>query len=173
MRVVLDTNVVLSALLFNNATAQALRQAWRSGHVIPCVCTDTVQELMRVLAYPKFRLGATEQHELLGDFLPHAEVVRLPDPPQAVPPYRDPHDEVFMQLALAAGVDALVSGDKDLLALADALLRDHGCPVWTLQQLLASDRITMPAAAAPAPPPPTARPRKTAGRAPARPARRQ
>ncbi len=136
LRVVLDTNIVLSALVFNSAATRALRQAWHSGQLQPCACTATVQELMRVLAYPKFRLNAAEQRELLADYLPFVQVVQLPDPPPAVPACRDPHDEVFMRLALAAKAQALVSGDQDLLSLAKPWEREHGFPVWTLQQLL-------------------------------------
>lgn len=173
LRVVLDTNVVLSALVFNSPTSRQLRQAWQSGRLHPCACTATIQELMRVLAYPKFKLAAADQRELLADFVPFVQVVRMPDPPPAVPRCRDPHDEVFMQLALAAGADALVSGDLDLLSLAGAMAHEHGCPVWTVQQLLAGDRFTAPAAAAPAPPPPTAPAPRTPARAPARPAHRR
>lgn len=136
LRVVLDTNIVLSALVFSGATSRALRDAWHSGQLQPCACTATVQELMRVLAYPKFRLNAAEQRELLADYLPFVQVVQIPDPPPAVPPCRDPHDEVFMQLALAAKARALVSGDQDLLTLGGTLLEVHRCPVWTLPQLI-------------------------------------
>jgi putative PIN family toxin of toxin-antitoxin system len=173
LRVVLDTNVVLSALIFNNAASQALREAWRGGRLIPCACTATVQELMRVLAYPKFRLSASAQHELLADFLPYVQVVHMPDPPPAVPTCRDPHDEVFMQLALVANAEALVSGDKDLLALATNMALEHQCPVWTLQQLLTQPSLTTPAAAAPTPRPPTKPAQKTPAPVPGRPARRQ
>jgi predicted nucleic acid-binding protein len=75
---VLNTNVVLSALIFSSGTTARLRQAWQSGLLLPLVSTATVQELMRVLAYPKFKLSAAEQHELLADYLPFAEVVSVP-----------------------------------------------------------------------------------------------
>jgi predicted nucleic acid-binding protein len=59
-----------------------------------------------------------EQQELLGDFVPFVETVRIPVPPPAVPACRDLLDIPFMQLAVAAGADVLVSGDLDLLVLA-------------------------------------------------------
>ena len=70
---------------------------------------------MRALAYPKFRLSAAEQAELLADFMPWVEVVEIPTPPPQVPPCRDPHDLPFLHLAVAGKARALVSGDRDLL----------------------------------------------------------
>ena len=135
-RVVLDTNVVLSALVFGGQVPGQVRQAWQTGALVPLVCRATVQELIRVLAYPRFRLNADEQEELLADFLPWAEVVDLPDPPPAVPACRDRADEVFMQLAVASRADALVSGDQDLLALAPEMQAAGACPVLTAEAWL-------------------------------------
>ncbi|MDD3517197.1 MAG: putative toxin-antitoxin system toxin component, PIN family [Chromatiales bacterium] len=119
LRVVCDTNVVVSALLFPTDRLVWLRDAWREGRIVPLVCRESASELLRVLAYPKFRLNDAEREELLGDFLPFAEIVDLDDPgdPPAIPACRDPHDRVFLELAFAARADALVSGDEDLLVL--------------------------------------------------------
>lgn len=117
-RVVLDTNVVLSALVFAGGATARLRQAWHAGRYLPLVSTATATELVRVLAYPKFRLGADEQQELLADYLPWAEVVSVPSPPPRVPACRDAHDLPFLHLAAAGRADVLVTGDADLLALA-------------------------------------------------------
>jgi uncharacterized protein len=84
-RVVLDTNVVLSALVFGKGPTAQLRAAWQRGDFVPLLSTATAQELVRVLAYPKFRLDAQSQQELLADYLPHALVVQVPEPPPAVP----------------------------------------------------------------------------------------
>lgn len=74
-RVALDTGVILHALLFGDAKAQRLRGAWQSGACRPLVDSASAQQLMRALAYPSLRLTAAQQHELLADFLPYAEVV--------------------------------------------------------------------------------------------------
>ncbi|HEU0202913.1 MAG TPA: PIN domain-containing protein, partial [Burkholderiaceae bacterium] len=76
--VVLDTNVVLSALVFAGGRLASLREAWRAGRCRPLVSQPTADELMRALAYPKFRLAATEQQEMLADYLPYCTTVRLP-----------------------------------------------------------------------------------------------
>ena len=117
-RVVLDTNAVVSALVFGKGHTAQLRGAWQRGDFVPLVSTATVQELVRVLAYPKFRLDTAAQQELLADYLPHTLVVRIPDPPPIVPACRDAFDLPFLHLAAAGRADVLVSGDADLLALA-------------------------------------------------------
>jgi putative PIN family toxin of toxin-antitoxin system len=89
-----------------------------SGRIVPLASSATAQELVRVLAYPKFKLTTGEQHDLLGDYLHWVQVVQIPVPPPATPPCRDPFDLPFLQLAVAGKAHALVSGDKDLLALA-------------------------------------------------------
>ena len=61
LRVVLDTNVVLSALVFRKGVTARLRAAWQEASFVPLASTETVHELVRVLRYPKFRLDASEQ----------------------------------------------------------------------------------------------------------------
>jgi uncharacterized protein len=58
LRVVLDTNIVLSALLFKSGRLAWLLPAWQEYRVVPLVCRDTLDELLRVLDYPKFRLSS-------------------------------------------------------------------------------------------------------------------
>jgi putative PIN family toxin of toxin-antitoxin system len=117
-RVVLDTNVVLSALLFGGGTPGRVRVGWQLGRFTPLASTGTVAELVRVLGYPKFRLSAGEQEELLADYVPWVQAVRIPSPPPAAPACRDPLDLPFVHLAIVGKASAGVSGDRDLLALA-------------------------------------------------------
>ena len=132
VRVVLDTNVVLSALVFRGGAAGLVRQAWQRGLVLPLASTATVQELVRVLAYPKFRLSKAEQDELLADYLPYAEIVRVPQPPPTVLDCRDALDMPFMRLAVAGKAQVMVSGDRELLAIAAVFERVNSCPIMPL-----------------------------------------
>lgn len=137
--VVLDTNVVLSALLFGGGLPGRVRLGWQAGRFVPLASTATAAELVRVLAYPKFKLSAGEQEELLADYMPWVQVVRMPNPPPAAPACRDPFDLPFVHLAIVGKARALVSGDRDLLAMAGA----RGlCPVLSIdafcRQVLAS-----------------------------------
>ena len=118
LRVVLDTNTLVSALLFRNGRLSWLRLAWQHGDLVPLVCNRTVSELLRVLSYPKFCLGEPEIRDLLGDFLPFAETLSGVQARTDSPRCRDQDDQMFIDLALAAAADALVTGDSDLLALA-------------------------------------------------------
>ena len=118
-RWVLDTNVVLSALLFPAGRLTWLRDAWRSGIVVPLASRETTTELIRVLHYPGFELTPSEREDLLGDYLPHCESV-IVSGPVTIPQCRDPGDRPLLELAVAGRADALVTGDSDLLTLASA-----------------------------------------------------
>lgn len=117
-RVVLDTAVVVSALVFDGGRLAWLRSAWREELIRPLVSKATVSELLRVLTYPKFRLSLEEQQVLQADYLPLCEPVIATVPASRVPRCRDPFDRPFLSLALAGRADFLVSGDDDLLILA-------------------------------------------------------
>lgn len=133
-RVVLDTNIVLSALAFTHGRAVALREAWQAGRFEPHISKATTGELIRVLGYPKFKLDADEQRELLADYLPYCRAVNIPVKPPRTPPCRDPFDLAFLQLAVVGKVDFLVTGDQDLLRIEGRL----PCPIITLDAFLAA-----------------------------------
>jgi len=116
-RIVLDTNVLLSAMLFHAGALSWLRLAWQSEAIHPLASHDTTTELIRVLSYPKFKLTSDEREDLLGDYLPWCETVTVPNKIK-LPDCRDPFDRPFLALALTAQADALISGDKDLLVLS-------------------------------------------------------
>jgi uncharacterized protein len=116
-RAVFDTNIVVSAFVFGGRLSW-LQATWADGVLKPVVCKETVSELIRVLAYPKFRLQQEEREALLEDYLPFAETARLPEFGPSLPDTcRDRSDEVFIRLAISAGVEALITGDSGLLKL--------------------------------------------------------
>ena len=122
-RVVLDTNCIVSALLFSQQKLAWLRHSWQSGEFVPLVNQQTVNELLRVLAYPKFQLSKAEQSLLLADFLPYAETIQLTENSAKIDELRDPADQMFLSLAITAQTNALVSGDKDILVLKDRVAK--------------------------------------------------
>ena len=133
LRVVLDTNLVLSALVFGGGATALLREGWQSQRFIPLASRATIGELIRVLAYPKFGLNAREQEDLLSDYLPFCATVNVPVPPPPTPVCRDPFDTPFLELAIAGSADFLVTGDQDLLSLA----AEFSCPIVKVDDLLA------------------------------------
>lgn len=118
LRVVHDTNVAVSALLFRAGRLAWLRDAWAAGTVVPVICRSTIAELERVLFYPKFDLNADDVTALLAAYVEHAETRPNPGASVRVPRCRDEDDRLFLRLAYAGAADVLVSGDADLIALA-------------------------------------------------------
>ena len=116
MRVTLDSNVLVPALVLKSPGFAWLRQAWRVRTVVPLASEETIAELVRVIQYSKFRLSQDEMLALLTDYLPWCEMVVTAEAP-AVPACSDPQDIPFLELTLVGGADALVSGDSDLLDL--------------------------------------------------------
>ena len=115
IRAVLDTNVLISALLFLGPPSR-LVSAWQSSRLRPIVSAQILEGYLRVLAYPKFDLTSLEIRRMIEEeVLPFTETVRVP--PLATSKLRDPDDTKFLTCALAAGVHWLVSGDDDLLSL--------------------------------------------------------
>jgi putative PIN family toxin of toxin-antitoxin system len=131
VRAVLDPNVLISALLTPRGSPAKVLRAWVDGAYEMVVSTLLLTELERALAYPKLRkyigpLEATELVDLLG-----READMFDDPADA-PTVRspDPADDYLIALAGAAHA-VIVSGDRHLLTLADAI------PVHTPAQFLA------------------------------------
>ena len=120
MRVVLDTNNVLSALLFPDGRLIWMRTLWTSGRINPLCSQKTVAELVRVLAYPKFRREENEIRDVLDSYLLYVDVVDIPaDFGARLPSCRDAQDQVFLELAEFGKAEVLVTRDRDLLTLAD------------------------------------------------------
>lgn len=131
LRVVIDTNIIVSALIFGGKVSR-LRLAWQDDLFIPLVSKATTTELIRVLAYPKFKLTPTEQEDLISDYILFCEAVAMPDRLPVIPECRDPFDVPFLLLAVVSEADYLVTGDSDLLSLKD----NFSCPIITAEDFI-------------------------------------
>lgn len=120
MRVVFDTNVVVSALVFKRGSLAWFRAHWRDPKIIPLASRATVNELIRVLSYRKFRLDKQEIEALLADYLPCVEVIAVPATAGS-PKCKDPDDQMFVDLTIQGKADAVVTGDAALLAMSSSL----------------------------------------------------
>ncbi len=116
-RVVLDTNCLVSALLFGKGRLSGLRTAWQKGLFVPVVCKETIEEFIRVLAYPKFHLETNDVNAFLAEFLPYTETFTLSYPSEEIEGLVDSKDAVFVTLTRQAKASWLVSGDAHLLDL--------------------------------------------------------
>lgn len=115
MRVVLDTNAIVSALLFSGISSK-LVSLWQKGLITPLLSREVVDEYLRVLGYPKFELSEGEIKELIQEeILPYAEVVTPKIRLRVI--QRDPSDNKFIECAVAGRARVIISGDKDLLFL--------------------------------------------------------
>ena len=135
-RVVCDTNVVVSALLFRGRQLDWLRHAFRTRSLVPLVSRETARELVTVLHYPKFELTDDDRVQLLGEYLPFTQTVDVPADAGSRPRPADPADQMFLELAVVGGAAALITGDSDLLELAGT------APVDILTPAEARDRLT-------------------------------
>lgn len=139
MRLVIDTNVLLSALLWRSTPHALLEQA-RNGVVTLISSPVLLAELAEVLERPKFDAmlakSGTSRAELFTKMRLLAEVME--PPPLAQPVCRDPDDDAVLALARAALADLIVSGDDDLLTLGSFEGIPIVSPAQALERLQAS-----------------------------------
>jgi len=115
IRVVLDTNILISALLFKGELS-GIVGLWQKGKIVPIISKETFDELRTVLEYPKFSLSRAEIKSLIEhDILPFFEVVNVSKHVKGA--CRDPGDDKFISCAISASADCIVTGDKDLFDL--------------------------------------------------------
>jgi putative PIN family toxin of toxin-antitoxin system len=113
--IVSNTNVLVSALLFGG-TPGRLFDLSRSGRIRPLMSREMVEEFLRVLTYPKFRLTEEEIHYLLyTEVLPVAEMVRARPGPVMIA--GEPSEDMFLRCAAAGRAKYIVSGDRHRLGL--------------------------------------------------------
>jgi putative PIN family toxin of toxin-antitoxin system len=134
MRVVADTNTIVSGLLWRGAPRQVLDAA-QAGRIDLATSAILLAELEDVLSRDKFverlkRARILAQELVLG----YAALAKLFEPATISPVVlEDPEDDAVLACAVAAQADAIVSGDSHLLNLKDY----QGIPVLTAPGLLA------------------------------------
>lgn len=113
VKVVLDTNILVPALLFGGELSKII-DLWKEGRIVPLFSKDTLSEFKTVLAYPKFSLTTQEIKAIIEEeALPYFEVVEVADKIKGV--CRDA--DKFIACAVAASADSIVTGDKALLEI--------------------------------------------------------
>ena len=114
MNIVLDTNVLISALLFGGIPGQLI-ELWKKGTITPLITEEIMAEYLRVLAYPKFKLSEEEIHYIIHqEILPFFRVIKSKPSPPVI--NKDPDDDKFIQCAIAGKAKIIVTGDSHLLA---------------------------------------------------------
>ena len=137
MRLVVDTNILVSALLSATSLPAHLLLLWRQNRFVLLTADDQLEELRRVTRYPKIRerLPPALAGRLINDLRGLAVLVdRLP----TVTVSPDPDDNYLLALAQVGGADVLLTGDKrDLLALE----RHGGTRIFTIRAFLSSQGL--------------------------------
>ncbi len=118
MRAVIDTGVLVSALIRHQGTTGEVLRALRDGRFTAVYSTDLLVEIIDVLGRPALR---AKYHIEPDDISVVINLIRLRGdlvmPARKVTTCRDPKDDKFLEAALAGGADCVVSGDADLLDL--------------------------------------------------------
>lgn len=129
-RVVLDSNVWIDILVFDDPATRPIRAALETGALTALIDSRCLTELERVLDYPQFTARAVDKAAALATV---ARLARHVAPPAAVTPAapplpkcKDRDDQKFLELAQAAQAAWLVSKDRALLKLARRTARDFG-----------------------------------------------
>ncbi|HEU5350699.1 MAG TPA: putative toxin-antitoxin system toxin component, PIN family [Terracidiphilus sp.] len=117
LRVVLDTNVLVSGLAYPSSIPGRIVEAWKHGSLEMAVSRYILDEMARVLPRLKrIRLTKAEIRDLTDGLMFLAELV---EPEKSVVPLlRDPADQAILGTLIAARANYLITGDKDLLAIA-------------------------------------------------------
>jgi putative PIN family toxin of toxin-antitoxin system len=137
VKLVLDTNVVIDWLVFDDEFLASFRERVRVGSIRVITHAPAVNELRRVLGYPILKLGAERQAMVLEQYVELAvpfESEAIPVP-LGFPRCRDPDDDPFVRLAWQAGADALVSRDKAVLKLAKRA-RKFGFQIYDVPKMV-------------------------------------
>ena len=112
-KVVLDTNILVSALLFKGELA-GIVDLWKTGKIVPMLSKEMFVEFRTVLEYPKFSLTGQEIKVIIEEeVLPYFEGIEGTDNIKGI--CRDPDDDKFISCAVSASADFIVGGDRDLL----------------------------------------------------------
>lgn len=121
MRVVLDPNVLVSAVISTAGPPREIITAWIDGHFDLVASPALIDELRGVLARPRFRRWVSEATatEFIDGLAQDALMIDDPPPLARLSP--DPDDDYLIALARATNADYLVSGDRHLLDLPDQL----------------------------------------------------
>lgn len=118
LRVVLDTNVLVSGLAYPGGVPGRIVAAWREGGLEVVLSRYILDEMQRVLPrLPRISLSPAQIRDLVDSFMFLADVVEPSDTQDER--LRDPNDQPVLATLLAGPADYLVTGDKDLLALAN------------------------------------------------------
>jgi putative PIN family toxin of toxin-antitoxin system len=115
IKVVIDTNVIISAILFDGIPGELI-PLWKSSRIKPLASKEIIDEYIKVLAYPKFELSEAEINYILyNEILTHFDIIQIKESPMITKV--DPSDDKFIHCTKAGKANLIISGDQHLLKL--------------------------------------------------------
>lgn len=144
IRLVLDTNVVIDWLVFDDPFMNPLRHGVRDSRIRVLTHLPAIEELERVLAYPQLKLGHARQKEIFAQYMAQTTLAAVPVGfstkqlmlPGGFPRCRDRDDEPFLALAFHTKADALASRDNAVFGLKSRAAK-FGVTILNVQQVMA------------------------------------
>lgn len=115
LRIVIDTNVLISAVISNGKPRRLLKLA-AQNHFLLIKSEDSMREFARVLRRPKFKITGGEARKAGQVLLGLGKTVKVTSSRRVV--VADPNDDIFINTALDGNADYVVTGDVHLLDLA-------------------------------------------------------
>jgi putative PIN family toxin of toxin-antitoxin system len=154
LRVVLDSNVWIDILVFDDPHTRPIAAALESGALAALIDARCLAELTYVLDYPQFVHRKVDKAAALAVVARLAQLVE-PAPPaedaRPLPKCKDRDDQKFLELAYAAQADWLVSKDRAVLKLAKRIARDFGFQIAQPEPFVAAFSASQDVAGTPAP----------------------
>ncbi len=127
-KVVLDTNIVISALAYDGPERRVFSKCINREFIL-YITTEILEEVSRVLEYPKFAFSSDQKSRIklalaeAGNLIPIIERINIVS--------EDPSDNIFLEAAISSEADFLVTGDKHLLKIKQigktAIVRAPDC----------------------------------------------
>lgn len=144
IRLVLDTNVVIDWLVFDDPYMAPLRERVSAGGIVVLTHELASAELARVLGYPELKLDDERRAHAIERYRKHTSDAVAPEGfamkawqlPESFPRCRDPDDDLFLALTYHAKADALVTRDKVVLKMRKKV-RKYGMTILDVQQMIA------------------------------------
>lgn len=117
MRIVLDTNVLISALGWKGGNEYKIAQKCFNRQITLISAIETMEEFRKVALRPKFGFGVEEIDEFISALIEVCEIIEPKDKFNVVT--QDPSDNKFLDAAVSGKADFIISGDKHLLNLKE------------------------------------------------------
>jgi putative PIN family toxin of toxin-antitoxin system len=129
LRIVLDTNILVSAVIAKGKPRDLLRLAIQRRYLL-VASSETIEEFVQVLQRPKFKMSRNEVVKAKNVLVKTGKTVNVTSKRRVI--QEDPDDDIFLNTALDGKADYIVSGDPHLLDLS----KYKGIKIVTVDDML-------------------------------------